>query len=130
MQALCHLDVQGEPAVAEVGGFLSESEDAQHDTLVYADRLIRSAWASRSQTDALMNEYARAWDVTRMSLVDRNVVRTALAELRDGEVPARIVIDEAIEISRQFSTADAPRFVNGLLDALAKAMMAPAAERS
>lgn len=128
MQALCHLDVQGESAIREIGAFLANAEDAQHETLVYADRLIRSAWTHRARTDTLMNQQALAWDVRRMSLVDRNVIRVALAELRDAVVPPSVVMDEAIEISREFSTADAPRFVNGLLDATAKAMAAETAK--
>lgn len=120
MQALCHLDVQGDAGLKEVGLFLADADDPQ-ETLVYADRLIRGAWAARAESDALMQQQAHAWDVARMSPVERNVIRVALSELRDDTVPAKIVIDEAIEIAREFSTPEGARFVNGLLDAAWKA---------
>ena len=56
----------------------------------------------------------------RLSPVERNVIRVAMVELPGGEVPPKVVINEAVEIGREFGGADSPRFINGILDALWK----------
>ena len=64
---------------------------------------------------------ASHWDVSRMAVVDRNILRLALYELiEQPEVPARVVIDQAIELGREFGAADTPQFINGVLDAVWK----------
>ena len=61
------------------------------------------------------------WDVSRMGVVDRNILRPALYELvEQPDVPVRVVIDEAIEIGREFGEAQTPQFINGVLDAIWK----------
>jgi N utilization substance protein B len=63
-----------------------------------------------------------------MSPVDRNVIRLAVVELEAGTVPPRVVMDEAIEISREYGSLESPRFVNGVLDALYKQQSAAGGE--
>ena len=60
------------------------------------------------------------WELQRLSPVERNVIRVALVELPAGEVPPKVVINEAIEIGRLFGGAESPAFINGILDALWK----------
>ncbi|MHC4090857.1 MAG: transcription antitermination protein NusB [Planctomycetota bacterium] len=60
------------------------------------------------------------WELARLSPVERNLIRVALGELAGGEVPPKVVINEAIEIGREYGGADSPRFINGILDALWK----------
>jgi N utilization substance protein B len=61
------------------------------------------------------------WEIGRVSIVDKTILRIALSELlRCPEVPTSVIMNEAIEIARSFSSADAGRFVNGVLDALAR----------
>jgi transcription antitermination factor NusB len=69
----------------------------------------------------MISEITDHWEVSRMAVVDRNVLRLALYELiEQPDVPARVVIDEAIEIGREFGDAETPQFVNGVLDAVWK----------
>jgi N utilization substance protein B len=74
----------------------------------------------RQQLDDLIAEHARNWSLERMPAIDRNVLRLALFELIGRpDVPTPVVIDEAVELAKRFSTDDSGRFVNGMLAAIA-----------
>ena len=87
----------------------------------YARQLVTGAWASYPRYDELIAGASDHWDVARMAVVDRNILRLGLYELIERpEVPARVVIDEAIELGRAFGAAETPQFINGVLDAIWK----------
>jgi transcription antitermination protein NusB len=90
--------------------------------------LVEGVEDERAQLDALITEHARGWTLERMPVVDRNVLRVALYELLERpDVPTAVVIDEAVELAKRFSTDDSGRFVNGMLSAIApKLRPAPA----
>ena len=78
--------------------------------------LIRGVHRHRDEIDALIESHSRGWKLSRMPIVDRNVLRVALYELlHTPDVPTAVVIDEAVELAKDLSTADSARFVNGLL---------------
>ena len=86
----------------------------------YAEELVRGVGERITEIDALLADKARTWAVGRMPAVDRQVLRIAAFELLwCPEVPLAVVIDEALELVKQYSTADSARFVNGVLAALA-----------
>ncbi len=82
----------------------------------YAVELVEGVHAHRDRIDQLLAEYSVGWTLERMPPVDRNLLRLAVYELlwRD-DVPGAVVINEAVELARQLSTAESPGFVNGLL---------------
>jgi N utilization substance protein B len=83
----------------------------------FAAKLAMGTWAERAALDERIGEAARNWRVERMAVVDRLLLRMALQELlAHPETPPRVVIDEAIELTREYSGAEAARFVNGVLD--------------
>ncbi len=122
MQGLCQLDVQGDGFLDEVDAFVAdEFADEPVDASVAADaaELIRRAWSRREHIDTLLNQSGAHWDVGRMALVDRNIARVGVCELLERlDVAPAIVIDEAIEIAKQYGSAESARFVNGVLDAV------------
>jgi N utilization substance protein B len=81
-----------------------------------ADEVLRG----RERFDAILQEAAANWRLERLAVVDRNVLRLALAELEEGAVPVKVVIDEAIRLARWFGAARSPAFVNGILDRVAR----------
>ena len=117
---------------ADLGGALSEGAVdsvfdgvAQHFELseggrAFAEELVAGTIAHRGFIDALIAQHARNWRVERMAVVDRNVLRYASYELAFGDAPDRVVLDEAIEIAREFGSARSGAFVNGILDAMAR----------
>ena len=87
----------------------------------YAETLARGVWSGRERYDQMITEVSKHWDISRMAVVDRNIIRLALYELIEQlDVPPRVVIDEAIELGREFGASETPHFVNGVLDAIFK----------
>lgn len=88
--------------------------------LEFARELVSGVVARLPELDELVSLHARNWRVSRMAVVDRNVLRLGAHELRDTATPVAVVIDEAVDLARRFGSDRSPSFVNGVLDAIAK----------
>lgn len=89
------------------------------ETLKFAERLIRTTIGYRAEIDEKIETLSEHWKLSRMSTVDRNVLRMAVAEiLHCDDIPPKVSIDEAIELAKKFGDQDSGRFVNGVLDRL------------
>jgi len=87
----------------------------------YALRLVTNVTREKGALDERIRGKLENWALERVSIVDRTILRIALSELLHcPEVPANVIMNEAIEIAQRFSSADAGRFVNGVLDSLAR----------
>ena len=94
---------------------------------LFAEPLIRGTLEHRAALDELIKKHAQNWDLHRMAVVDRNVLRLAIFEMlyRD-DIPPVVSINEAVDIAKKFSTQDSGKFVNGLLDKVKSELMRPA----
>ena len=91
------------------------------ETAQYARMLFLKTMEKKPDLDHVIQGLLENWDPQRVSLVDRNILRFALAEvLYFPDVPATVIIDEAIEVAHRFSSDEAGRFVNGLVDRFVK----------
>ena len=122
LQGLCALDVQGERAMPPVLEFLDESRE-QPGTIRFARAMLHGAFHERPRIDELLGGETRHWDVARMAIVDRNILRLTVWELLQGGTGRKIVITEAVKLAKEFSTAEASRFINGVLDAAARRIL-------
>lgn len=87
--------------------------------------LVRGVQANQERIDAAIADHAKGWSLQRMPSIDRNVLRIAAFELLGrADVPVAVILDEAVELAKRFSTDDSGRFVNGVLSALAPLMRA------
>jgi N utilization substance protein B len=93
----------------------------------FANQLFESTAAHATELDAIISTHAHNWRIERISAVDRALLRLAIAELRTSSTPAKVVLNEAIELAKKFSSVDAAPFINGILDAVLKAMNEKAA---
>ncbi len=119
LQGLCSLDVQGAKALDLIYDFIDNSEELPE--ICEAGRmLLRDAWDNRPECDKLLTRHAKHWNLDRLALVDRNILRLAATEMLALKTDPRVVIQEALQLAREFSTAESPRFVNGVLDAVAR----------
>ncbi|MEP6993801.1 MAG: transcription antitermination factor NusB [Acidobacteriota bacterium] len=85
-------------------------------------RLVSGTLTHRDDLDAIISHQADHWRLARMPVVDRNILRLALFELlHEPETPRPVVIDEALEIAKRFSTPKSSQFINGILDGVLKA---------
>jgi transcription antitermination protein NusB len=86
-----------------------------------AEALVRGTAAQLAEIDPLIAEHAHGWRIERMPIVDRLIVRLAVYELRsEPETPHAVIINEALELAHTFSTDEAVKFINGVLDGIRK----------
>ena len=103
-----------------VRDFWSELSDAELDEHArdFATRLVIGTLANVTEVDERIRSRAEHWRISRMALVDRNVLRLAVYEFLYERTPRTVTINEALEIARRFSTYEATQFINGILDAI------------
>ena len=98
-------DVTGQPLGSLYEGDVDE----------YTERIAQAVTAHAAELDARITEAANDWTADRLGAVERNILRVALAELAEGEVPVEVVLDEAIVLAKRYASEDAARLVNGIL---------------
>jgi transcription antitermination protein NusB len=121
LQILYQLDVQeqlsDEQALALFWKHFVEEPDDGDEARSFAEQLVRGVREKLAEIDALLTKASKNWRLERMARVDRNLLRLALWELKwSADVPAKVAINEAIEIAKRYGTAESPAFVNGILD--------------
>ncbi|MNH74785.1 hypothetical protein D3C87_267550 [compost metagenome] len=114
-------DVEANEAVtmllSEAGGENeSEVELSDMGTPEFVLELVNGVWEKKSEIDVLLGDYLKGWQISRLSRVDRQVLRLAAYEMiyRD-DAPAKVVVNEAIELAKHFGTTESGKFVNGVL---------------
>jgi N utilization substance protein B len=118
-------EVQMRVALEHVRGVdAADLEDIRRRAL----EMAAGTWSQREQIDAWVERLAPQWPPRRQPSVDRNLIRLGVWEMTSSDTPPKVVIDEAIELAKQFSTEQSPAFVNGVLDAVLKEQRALAGE--
>ena len=120
MQILFQADFDREADPSEIRKRFWEDHPADAETRAFADDLVEGATAHREEIDELLRRISEHWSVSRMSPVDRNLIRSAIYELLYKETPSRVVINEAIEIAKRYGTEESGAFVNGILDRVSR----------
>ena len=120
MQTLYQLDVQGNDFLDQMNGFIREQgQDDMTSTMAFD--WSAGTWENVSVCDGLITTAAGKWDLSRLSSVDRSILRLGAYQMKFcPDIPGKVVINEAIEIAKKFSGVNSPRFVNGVLDAILK----------
>ena len=95
---------------------------AADTTRAFANKLFEGAAKNADELDALIVQHAQNWRLERMAIIDRAVLRLAIYELRIAETPPKVVLNEAVDLAKKFSSQDAGAFVNGILDAVNKSL--------
>jgi N utilization substance protein B len=95
---------------------------AAKDVRALANHLFENTVEQSAELDALVAEHAENWRTERMAVIDRAILKLAARELRAGKTPPKVVINEAVELTKTFSSHEAASFVNGVLDATWKSM--------
>jgi len=89
----------------------------------FFDRLVEGTLERRAELDALIERFSSNWKISRMSCVDRNIIRIAVYELLFcDDIPAKVSINEAVDIGKKFGTEDSGAFINGVIDRIRIAM--------
>jgi len=117
LQMLYQLDVRGDDAIARLDDFLAREAPGEDDVHTFARLLVDGTIERRDEIDEIVSEAAQNWHLRRMALVDRNILRMAVYEmLFVDDIPAKVSINEAIEMGKRYSTQQSGSFINGILD--------------
>jgi N utilization substance protein B len=105
-----------------------ELEDVfEHDTTEFARALAVETLDERDTIDATLERFIKeGWTLSRVAPLERNILRVAVHELGAGDVPREVAMDEAVELAKRYCSADAPKFVNGILGSVLRDLPAVA----
>jgi N utilization substance protein B len=128
LQILFQYDIHGKPGLW-LDLFWKENESTE-EVKAFAERLVAGVLDKKEELDGLIGKYATNWKVSRMPIVDRNILRVGTYELLwMDDVPAKVTVNEAIELAKSFGDDDASKFVNGILDQVLSREVTLAAKR-
>lgn len=118
LQFLYQVDLLGPDKLDDLTAFLQEqAEGGDAETTRYARMLVEGTVDAIPELDAEIQYVAQNWQVDRMAVIDRNVLRMAAFEiLHCDEIPPKVAINEGIELGKRFSTQNSGAFINGILD--------------
>lgn len=125
LQLLYQWDIAGTPP-EEMFRSTEEFTEAKPEVQEYASRLLLGTLARRAEIDEKLSAQSEHWRLGRMPVVDRNLLRLSLYELvYEDDTPDAVVIDEAVEIAKRFSTPSSAPFINGVLDGIRRSLFGP-----
>jgi N utilization substance protein B len=125
LQVLFLWDLRKQPIMEAISSFYetlgSEEEDPKRtDPDAFMEMLVRGAVENAPDIDKVISDKSANWRIERMPTVDRNILRLAIYEMGDLKTPPAVVIDEALDLARQFSGDESVAFINGVLDAVSR----------
>ena len=98
-----------------------ERNPCQNEIQQFTEQLVQTVFDKKEQIDELLKKCSDNWSLSRMAIIDRNLLRLAACEIMfNKDVPAKAVIDEAIEIAKKYGSSDSSSFINGVLDRISK----------
>lgn len=122
LQALYAWDVRGEAPLDIIASRIWDDLCVPPDERTRAARIVRVVMQKHDEIDELLRDVTTNWRLERVGAIERSVLRLAAAELLRGEEPPRVVLQEAVILAERFGSAQSARFVNGVIDAVARRM--------
>lgn len=123
MQMLFQWDMSAQEPVKLESKFWRAAK-ATASTRAFANRLFEGAVKDTAAIDELIVKQAENWRLERLAVIDRAILRLAIYELRTADTPPKVILNEAVDLAKKFSSEEAGSFVNGILDAVLKALPA------
>ena len=128
LQVLFEWDMRGELVDSAIQHYYetlySEENENRPKPDKFMEELARGTVTNAAQIDQQIEQKSQHWRLERMPVVDRNILRLAIYELTVNTLPAPVIIDEALELARQFASDESISFINGVLDAIARQTLA------
>ena len=128
LRMLYLMDVSGASgthAIKAYWGHLADTDQSPEES-EFANEIVRSYAGAEREVDELIRSSSHHWRLERMPIVDRNVLRVAIVELRDmKDIPKRVTLNEAVELAKRFGSEASGAFVNGVLDRIASELGKP-----
>lgn len=116
LQILYKWEIRQDLSLEEIFTLFWQSENPSEEVKNFAQELVRRVIKDIKKIDQLISEKTYHWDLNRLSIIDRNVLRLGIGEFLANQTPRKVVINEAINLAKKYGTEDSGRFVNGILD--------------
>lgn len=118
LQLLYQCEMNKDNTEALLADFWDDNKDAEKEVREYAEKLVRGTLENLAALDQIISRHAENWQLHRMAVIDRNILRFGAYELLylTDEIPPKVAINEAVNIAKKFSQEEAGKFVNGILD--------------
>jgi transcription antitermination factor NusB len=121
LKFLYQVDITKDPTSAKLDFFWENQEETEVSVRGFADSLIKGVIENLGSIDKKIDEFADNWDLKRMAVVDRNILRLATFELLFlSDIPPKVSINEAVDLAKRFGDVNSGRFINGILDKIHK----------
>ena len=121
LKILYAVDITGDDPKKCAETFWQNHDVAEPDVREFADSLVLGFYNDRERIDRVISDYTTNWQLKRMAVIDRNILRFAVYELLYREdIPPKVTINEAIDIAKKYGDKDSGKFVNGVLDKINK----------
>ena len=116
LQVLYQADITGDPVDAILNQYWHDRK-RNPEVIEFASEIVRGTSEHLSEIDAIISKHSENWEISKMPIVDRNILRFAIYELLYmDDIPPKVTIDEAVELASRFSTPNSGKFINGVLD--------------
>jgi N utilization substance protein B len=117
LKILYAIDITKDDPKACIDGFWASQDPVKPEIRQFADALVEGVMAKKAEVDGALAEHATNWELERMAVIDRNILRQAAYELIYSEdIPPKVAMNEAIELAKKYGDKDSGKFVNGVLD--------------
>ena len=121
LKILYGVDITKDDSVESRVAFWQYQEEADDDVRKFAEKLVKGVAEHKAEIDRMISKYALNWELKRMAVIDRNILRFATYELLFlDDIPPKVSINEAIDIAKRYGDRDSGKFVNGILDKINK----------
>lgn len=120
LQALYEIDCVNHASEAVVARYINDHQDLSEDAIDFLRQVVLGTVANAERIDTKVAEAAPEWPIDQLAIIDRNILRMAVWEfIISGDTPTKVAINEAVELAKNYGSDSAPRFINGVLGALA-----------
>lgn len=123
LRTLYQMDVGRQPLDRALS-FAADDFCSDEEALEFARHLAETTWSMRSEIDDRIRPTLKGWDLERLPRIDLNILRLAVCEILKIGTPWGVVINEAVELGKEYSTEDSGRFINGVLGTITKSLTA------
>ena len=121
LKILYAIDITGDPPKECIDKYWRDNEENDVEVKTFANSLVLGTYNKQKEIDKMISERATNWQLDRMAVIDRNILRFAAYELLFAEeIPPKVTINEAIDIAKRYGDSESGKFINGVLDKINK----------
>jgi N utilization substance protein B len=126
LKILYQVEIMKRPYDKALPSFWEQENEHTPDIREFAEQIIEGIYKNLEPIDLKISEYATNWQIRRMAVIDRNILRMGLYELKYASgIPPKVAINEAVELAKKYGDLESSKFVNGILDKIHKQEISP-----